>query len=301
MGFLDNPYPCVPSADSVHRAPAHERPTEPTMPEDTATRPATNLAQPPTDAPFTATASAGVLETVLDDVAVLVDECVLRVDSDGLSVDAMDPATVAMVSLSVDADAFEAYSAPDDALHLGVSLDRLRDVVGMADAGEPVRLAFDAERRTLHVRVGELAYTLALVDPDAVRSPPDRVDLAEQFSASVRLPGSEVSRAVAAAEMVADHLEVGVDESDERLYVRADGDTDTVAVDFPAEDCADFAGGPARSLFSLQYLSSVERALPADGPVRLRLGEEAPVEVEFPVADGAGSVTYVVSPRLTRN
>lgn len=101
--------------------------------------------------------------------------------------------------------------------------------------------------------------------------------------------------------MVADHLEVGVDEADERLYVRADGDTDTVAVDFPAEDCADFEVGPARSLFSLQYLSAVERALPADDVVRLRLGEEAPVEVEFGVADGAGTVTYVVSPRLTRN
>lgn len=269
------------------------------MTQDSAARPATNHAEPPTDAPFTATADAALLETVLDDVAVLVDECVLRVDGDGVAVDAVDPATVAMVSLAVDADAFEAYSAPDDPLRLGVGLDRLRDVVGMADSGQSVRLAFDPERRTLHVRVGGLAYTLALVDPDAVRSPPDRVDLADQYAATVALPGREFSRAVAAADMVSDHLAMGVD-GDDGLYVRADGDTDTVAVDFPAEECGEFDAGPAHSLFSLQYLSAVERAVPVDDPVRLRLGEEAPVDVEFSVADGAGTVRYVVSPRLTR-
>ncbi|MXR20525.1 DNA polymerase sliding clamp [Halobacterium bonnevillei] len=271
------------------------------MTQDTATRPATNHVEAPADAAFTAIASAPILETILDDVAVLVDECVLRVDTDGVSVDAMDPATVAMVSLSVDAEAFEAYDAPDEVLRLGIDIERLGDVVGMADADQAVRLAVDLERRTLHVRVGELAYTLALIDPDAVRSPPDRVDLADQFEATVGLPGREFSRAVAAADMVSDHLEAGVSESEERFYVRADGDADTVAVDVPAEDCTAFDSGPARSLFSLQYLSAVERAVPADDPVRLRLGEEAPVEVEFDVADGDGSVRYVVSPRLTRS
>jgi proliferating cell nuclear antigen len=271
------------------------------MSQDTATRHATNHAEPPTDPPFTATGAASVLETALDDVAVLVDECVLHVDDDGITVDAMDPATVAMVSLSVDAGAFEAYSAPADGLRLGVALDRLRDVLGMADGNQLVKLAFDPEKRTLHVRVGELAYTLALVDPDAIRSPPDTVDLADQYAATVSLPGREVSRAVAAADMVSDHLEMGVDEGDERFYVRADGDTDTVAVDFPAGDCEEFDAGDAHSLFSLQYLSAVERAVPADEAVRLRLGEEAPVEVEFAVADGHGTARYVVSPRLTQN
>jgi proliferating cell nuclear antigen len=270
------------------------------MTQDTATRPVSNHVEAPTDAPFTATAAADVLETALDDVAVLVDECVLEVDREGLSVEAMDPATVAMVSLSVDADAFEAFDAPADGLRLGVALDRLRDVVGMADGDQLVRLAFDPEKRTLHVRVGELAYTLALVDPDAIRSPPDRVDLADQYAATVALPGREMSRAVSAADMVSDHLEMGVDERDELFYVRADGDTDTVAVDFPGRDCEAFDSGVAHSLFSLQYLTAVERALPTDDPVRLRLGEEAPVELQFDVAGEDGTVRYVVSPRLTQ-
>jgi hypothetical protein len=33
----------------------------------------------------------------------------------------------------------------------------------------------------------------------------------------------------------------------------------------------------------------------------LRLGEEAPIEVSFDIADGDGTVRYVVSPRMTTN
>ncbi|MFB6068906.1 MAG: DNA polymerase sliding clamp [Halobacterium sp.] len=256
-------------------------------------------AQPPTDPAFAAVADADTLETALDALAVFVDECVVRVTADGLAADAMDPATVAMVSLSLDADAFEAYDAPAEDVRLGVPLDRLRDVVGIADAGQPVELAFDAETRLLHVRVGELAYTLALVDPDAIRSPPDRVDLADQYSAGAALDGDGFARAVDAAGMVADHLALGVE--DDALYVRADGDTDSVDVAFPREDCADLDAGPAHSLFSLQYLDGVAGALPDDQPVDLRFGEEAPIEAAFDVADGDGRVTFVVSPRLTQS
>ncbi|MFC3477605.1 DNA polymerase sliding clamp [Halobacterium litoreum] len=262
------------------------------------THPATD-AQSPTDPAFDAIADSDTLATALDALAVLVDECVVRVEPDGLAVDAMDPATVGMVSLSLGADAFDAYDAPDAGLRLGIPLDRLRDVVGIADAGQPVRLAFDAESRMLHVRVGELAYTLACIDPDAVRSPPDRIDLAEQYTASATLDGAGFARAVDAADMVADHLALGTDA--DALYVRADGDTDSVEVDFPGEDCAAIDPGPAHSLFSLQYLASVADALPSDRDVDLRFGEEAPIEAGFDIAEGDGHVTFVVSPRMTVN
>lgn len=256
-------------------------------------------ATPPEDSPFAAVVPAATLETALDAVAVLVEECVVHVDEDGLSVEAMDPATVAMVSLTLSPEAFDSYHA--DGTALGVDLDRLLAVVEMADGDQPVQLTLDPETRMLHVRVGELAYTLALIDTDAIRSPPDRIDLSEQFTASVTADGAAVNRAVAAADMVSDHLELGLDEAADHLYARADGDTDTVSLEVEAADCHDVEFGPAHSLFSLQYLSAVDRSVPADRPVQLRLGEDAPLEVSFDLPDGDGSVRYVVSPRMTTN
>jgi|AntRauMinimDraft_4_1070384.scaffolds.fasta_scaffold00529_4 proliferating cell nuclear antigen len=273
------------------------------MTQQTTTDDTTQRAQPPRDPAFSAVADPDTLTTVLDALGAIVDECVLAVDDAGVSVEAMDPATVAMVSLDLDAAAFEAFDVDTDR-RLGVPLDRLRDVVGIADASQPVELAFDAETRLLHVQVGELAYTLALVDPDAIRSPPDRVDLADQYEATATLDGAGVTRAVDAADMVADHLALGAatdGEDGDALYVRADGDTDSVEIEFPGEDCEAFdAPEPVESLFSLQYLASVTGATPADRPVDLRFGDEAPVEVAFDVAGGAGRVAFVVSPRMTR-
>ncbi|WP_232686579.1 DNA polymerase sliding clamp [Halobacterium zhouii] len=269
------------------------------MPQNITTQRAANHPQSPSDPTFSAIAPAGTLQTALDALDALVDECVLRADEDGLSATAMDPATVGLVELDLGADAFEAYDAAGTSM--GVDLERLRDVVGMADRDQLVRLALDEETRTLHVRVGQLSYTLALIDPDAIRSPPDEIDFADQFTATVAADGAAFSRAVEAADMVSDHLELGVDEEATHLYARADGDTDTVSVEVPEEDCSTFDPGVARSLFSLQYLSSVERAVPADHRVRLRLGEEAPIEVEFGIADSDGTARYVISPRLTQN
>lgn len=268
------------------------------MTDDTTTPDATHHPQATADVPLAGVCPASTLRTALDAVAVLVDECVVGVDDGGFSVTAVDPANVAMVSLSLPADAFDAFDARGTAL--GVSLDRLLDVVGMAGRDRAVRLRYDTEARKLQVRVGELSYTLALIDPDAIRSPPDADAFADQFEAAVTVEGRAFSRAVAAADLVSDHLELGVDETGDYLYARAQGDTDSTALELAAEDCVAFDPGSAHSLFSLDYLTSVDRAVPADGPVRLRIGEDAPVEIEFDVAGGDGSVRYVLSPRLNR-
>jgi proliferating cell nuclear antigen len=250
----------------------------------------------PASGPLDAVVDADPLQSALDAVAAVVDECVLQVGPDGLTVDAQDPATVALVSLDLPADEFEAYDAAET--RLGVDLGRLRDVVGMADGDELVRLAVDEETRTLHVQVGELAYTLGLIDPDAVRSPPESTDFSEAFTATVALEGEAVADAVQAADMVSDHLELGVDPGEDLLYASAEGDTDTVRLEFPSEECAGFEAGEARSLYSVSYLDAITSVLPGDADLTLRTGEEAPMSLSFSL-DGA-DVTYVVAPRISK-
>lgn len=283
------------------------------------------------DPTFDAVVEAGPLQAAIDAVAALVDECVVEAGPDGLAVAAQDPATVALVSLSLPASAFESYEA--SGTDLGVDLGRLGDVVGMADGEEPVRLALDAATRTLDVRVGELAYTLGLIDPETIRSPPDLSDLSERYDADVTLDGHEVVHFVRATDMVADHLELAVD--GDAFVASAEGDTDAVRVEHPAEECEAFdaaadaaaaAGADsdaavgadadgdaaadtaadgdaadavaASSLFSVSYLDAVAGAVPRDAPVRIQFGDGEPVEFTFE-GDG-GSVRYVVAPRIRR-
>ncbi len=243
---------------------------------------------------FKAIVSAETLRTALDSVSVLVDECKIHLNEDGFAIRAVDPANVGMVDLTLDASAFESYEA--DGGVIGVNLSRLENIAGMASSGQLVQLELDEETRKLHIQIEGLEYTLALIDPDSIRQEPDIPNL--DLPAQVVIEGRDIDRAVKAADMVSDHIALGVEEADELFYVSAEGDTDDVRLELPREDLIDLQAGQARSLFSLDYLKDMNKAIPKDGEVTIDLGEEFPVKLHFELAEGQGSVTYMLAPRI---
>jgi len=246
---------------------------------------------------FNAIVSADTLQATLDSVGVLVDECKIHLNDDGLVIRAVDPANVGMVDLTLDAEAFESYEA--DGGLIGVNLVRLQDIAGMADADQLVHLELDEETRKLHISIDGLEYTLALIDPDSIREEPDLPDL--DLPATVVIEGRDIDRAVTAADMVSDHIELGVDDEEGVFYVRAEGDTDDVHLELGTDDLIDLVAGPASSLFSLDYLKDMDKAIPADAEVTMELGEEFPVKLHFDIAEGQGQVTFMLAPRIQNN
>ncbi|MEF8806946.1 DNA polymerase sliding clamp [Natronomonas sp.] len=243
---------------------------------------------------FKAIVSADTLGAALDSVSVLVDECKIRLDEEGLTIRAVDPANVGMVDLELSETAFESYET--DGGVIGVNLDRLEDIVGMADSDQLVHLELDEETRKLHIQIDGLEYTLALIDPDSIRQEPDLPDL--DLSSEIVIEGKDIDRAVTAADMVSDHIALGVNPDDEEFYVEAEGDTDDVHLELGREDLIDLTAGEARSLFSLDYLKDMNKAIPKDAEVTMELGEEFPVKMHFDFAEGDGHVTYMLAPRI---
>jgi proliferating cell nuclear antigen len=243
---------------------------------------------------FNAIVSADTLQDTLDSVSVLVDECKIHLEDDGLEIRAVDPANVGMVDLSLSADAFESYET--DGGLIGVNLARLEDIAGMAGSGDLVNLELDEETRKLHISMDGLEYTLALIDPDSIRQEPDLPDL--DLSAEVVIEGRDIDRAVTAADMVSDHIALGVDATDELFYVDAEGDTDDVHLELDTGDLIALTAGDAHSLFSLDYLKDMNKAIPKDAEVAMELGEEFPVKLHFEIAEGLGQVTYMLAPRI---
>jgi proliferating cell nuclear antigen len=238
--------------------------------------------------------SAETLRGALDSVSVLVDECKINLNEDGLAIRAVDPANVGMVDLTLEVEAFESYET--DGGVIGVNLARLEDFVGMADSDQLVQLELDEETRKLHVRIDGLEGTLALIDPESIRKEPDIPDL--DLPATIVVEGRDIDRAVKAADMVSDHIALGVDADEELFYVDAEGDTDDVHLELTREDLIDLVAGEARSLFSLDYLKDMNKAIPKDAEVEVELGEEFPVKLHFDIAEGQGEVTYMLAPRI---
>ncbi len=243
---------------------------------------------------FKAIVSASTLRDALDSVSVLVDECKIRLNEEEFSIRAVDPANVGMVDLTLEAAAFESYEA--DGGVIGVNLSRLEDIAGMANAGDLVQLELNEETRKLHIQIDGLSYTLALIDPDSIRQEPDIPDL--DLAANIVLEGSQLDRGIKAADMVSDHIRLRVDEDAEAFYIEAEGDTDDVDLELTREDLIDLTSGAADSLFSLDYLKDMNKAIPGDAEVVIDLGQEFPVKLHYELAEGLGEVTYMLAPRI---
>jgi len=243
---------------------------------------------------FKAIVSASTLQDALDSVSVLVDECKIRLNEDELSIRAVDPANVGMVDLSLDAAAFESYEA--DGGVIGVNLAKLEDFVGMASGDQLVELELDEETRKLNIRMDGLSSTLALIDPDSIRQEPDIPDL--DLAAEIVLEGAQLDRGIKAADMVSDHVRLRVDATDEAFHIAAEGDTDDVDFELDTGDLIALTAGSADSLFSLDYLKDMNKAIPKDAEVTVELGEEFPVKIHYAVAEGQGNVTYMLAPRI---
>ena len=239
---------------------------------------------------------ASTLSDALDPITAIVEECKLQLNDDGLSIRSVDPANVAMCHMEINTHAFESYEASSETL--GINLDRFTDVLSMADSGDLVHVALNEETRKLDIDIGGLSYTLALIDPDSIRQEPDIPDL--DLPATIILEGEQISRGVSAADLCSDHVSLQAAADDQTFFINAEGDTDDVSLALGDDELLSAqVAESCESMFSLDYLSDMERAMPTDVEVSLLLGSEVPVKLRYSIADGDVSVVNMLAPRIS--
>jgi proliferating cell nuclear antigen len=244
---------------------------------------------------FDAVVESDTVEEMLEPVSTIVDECKIHLDEDQMQIQAVDPANVAMVDSKLTAAAFESYEADDGTI--GVNLNRLENIIGMAGSGDLVHLELNEETRKMEITVGsDLSYTLALIDPDSIREEPEIPDL--DLPGVAYLEGNQLGRGIKAADMVSDHIGLKIDQEKEAFLIEAEGDTDDVDLELTREELIDLTTGPANSLFSLDYLQDMNKAVPKKAEVQIRLGEEFPTKINYEIAEGQGEVMFMLAPRI---
>lgn len=238
---------------------------------------------------------ADSIQRALAPVDAVVNECKLRFDDGGLSIRSVDPANVAMVDMELGSDAFDAFDS--DGAVVGVDLERLGDVLSLADSDDVVRAEIDAGQGQLDIEVGAkgLEVSIALIDPDAIRQEPDIPDL--DLPGVFVLDGDALGRAVRAADLCSDHISISADNSG--LHFVAEGDTDDVNLTLTKDDLLAEPNVPdnkVSSMFSLDYFQDIRGPITSDTDVSLLLGDEMPVKCNYSL--GEASVTTMLAPRI---
>jgi proliferating cell nuclear antigen len=241
---------------------------------------------------FKAVIGAEKLKDSIEAVSTLVDEAKFKLTPEGISVRAVDPANVAMVSFDLAKDAFDSFEATEG--ELGIDLTKLNGVMEMADKEDNIELELDENAHKLVVRMRGLAYTMSLLDPSSIRKEPKVPAL--DLPARIVIKGEDLKRAIKAAEKVSDYMSIGV--KGDVFFMEAEGDTDKVLVEMTKDQLIDIKPAESRSLFSLDYLSDMSKVVGKANEVTIDVGKDYPLKLRLKIAEGHGEVGYMLAPRV---
>ena len=241
---------------------------------------------------FRSKMKASVLKGVTEIISPLVDEAKFNITPKGISINAVDPAHVALARVEVKTDSFEEYHA--DELELGVDIAKLNGALKLADADDTISLEYDEHTTMLVLTIGNLVRKMSLIDVKGMPDPKiPKIDL----PAKVVLVAAELSKAVRASEMVSDHIALTVDK--DKFLLFAGGDVDTVDLTLLKDSLTELRSPDKyRSLFSIDYLSSMIKPAKTEDQITLLLGNDNPLHIEFDFADKKGHVVYALAPRI---
>lgn len=237
--------------------------------------------------------------------AAFVDEMKLQITQDGFKGRVVDPANVAMVDKSLSNQGlFEHYSSTGGTL--GINLNKMTSIIGMAKKSDLIELELDQETRKLEIYFDGLSYTLALIDPNSIRQEPDIPDL--DLPGRIVVDAEHLIRGIKASRMVSDHILLGIKPGENGspiVYAVGEGDTDDAELELTENDYieADPVEETHESLYSIDYLEDVVKAIPKNARLTLDLGSDYPLMIHYNQKDekgvAEGPTTHMIAPRIS--
>ncbi|MDO9536691.1 MAG: proliferating cell nuclear antigen (pcna) [Thermoplasmata archaeon] len=241
---------------------------------------------------FKAKVRPDVLKEVVDVISTTVDETKITASKTGISIKAVDPAHVAMIDLSLSKGGFEEYKADD--VTLGVDMDKIKEVLRLAKPGDMISIEHDSERNRLIFKVGNITRKMSLVDTTGM-SEPKVPNL--NLPVKIVVKTDEIRQGIRASESVSDHIALVA--NSEGFEMVSEGDTDSVNLKLGKDMLEELkCKEETRSLFPLDYFSSIFKTISTASVVTMHMGSDYPVKLEFTIANGKGEVTYLLAPRI---
>lgn len=237
---------------------------------------------------FKSVIQSNILNDIIAAISHIQSDIRIGLSPDGMRVETVDPANVAMVSLVAGKAAFEHFEATSG--DIAIDITKLGSMINAK--GEPVQLELDEANHKLKVRQGRSSYVMSLIDPSSLKPNP-RIP-AMELPCAVTMPGNDFRDAVRSALKVSDGAYL--EQSETAFSIVTEHDIDTYRADFPLAELIGIRMGEGRSLFALEYLDDIAKV--ASGhEVTIETGLDYPARIVFAVGNDV-AVSYLLAPRI---
>jgi len=254
--------------------------------------------------------SGDVFKPFVNATAHVDDEARLQVTNDGLEVQLVDPSNVFMCDVSISAGGFDTYDVAQEVV-VGVDFDELGTLIRRARKHSDDELTLSIQERELTATV-KRGYnnhdvvsqgTMDLIDPDALRSPPEFTEIVDSDdNIHLDVDASAITDALSYGVSPTDYVEMavkGVNQHTDALYIGAETATreERVAISNISTDVT------GQSLYSSKYLSKILAGIKDVDPaeVSIEFNTEFPATFKMNRDDVPMRVRYTVAPRIVQN
>uniref|UniRef100_A0AC34QUQ7 Proliferating cell nuclear antigen n=1 Tax=Panagrolaimus sp. JU765 TaxID=591449 RepID=A0AC34QUQ7_9BILA len=266
-------------------------------------------------------AKASILKKIVDSIKDLVNDAPFDCSENAICLQAMDSSHVALVSLKLGIDLFEAYRC-DRTINLGLNLTNVAKALKCANNDDVCVLRFtdqdqdnvtfvfhDANKTKKQDNVTFVFHdanktkkqelTIKLMDLDN-----EHLGIPDQkYAATIDMPSAEFSKACRDLSQFSDSISIAATKAG--IVFSGKGETGSNVITYSGEkDAENDESGvtfevnePVNSTFSIKYMLQFAKASGFSERVRLSLSANVPIAVEYKIEEG-GYVRYYLAPKI---
>ncbi len=244
------------------------------------------------------TANTQLMKEIVDLLSVLTEDAKLVWGENGLHINVVDGSHVALLSATISDACFETYEV--EPVEIGIELSKIRDLLTLAGPSDLVEFDYDEAVGAINIRVGEVHRILRGLDTSTMNEPKMPV---LDFSCRASIDAEKLSRALRAAKMVGELVDLSLDSNQMSVSVSVEAG-ESVNVRFDAGELSELVcPNPTNSTYSLQFLDPLTRKL-ASGltdVINLEFQDKYPLRLTWTSNGGGASWTYFLAPRVTND
>lgn len=232
--------------------------------------------------------SPKLMSDIVSIISELVVEVRIKVNKEGMSLTAIDPANVAMVHFKIPADLFSQFNLEKDEV-LGINLESLKSVLRRCGLGSSLTLSKDDNLLKLSIndRI-KRDFTLALIDIES-----EEKQMPEwEFKSVIKMDSNSFVEVVEDCLIVSDACTFIA--SPTSFTIEAHG-LNSARAEFSSEELEIYSDN-STARFSLEYLNKFIKGSKISSRVTISFSDNHPMRIDFPT--GNVMLSFVLAPRV---
>jgi proliferating cell nuclear antigen len=222
-------------------------------------------------------------------ISELVLEVRIKVNKDGMSIIAIDPANVAMIASKLPASNFSELKIEKDEI-LGVNLENLKAVLRRVK-GNSI-LVIRREENELKIEIQDKIkreFSLALIDIESEEKEIPMLD----FTSKIEMNSIDFSEAIEDCAVVADSC--AFISAPDKFTIKAKGSLNSFKSEFSSDE-ANIVATIAESKYSLEYLQKIIKAAKVSDKLTINFSTDYPLKLEF--NSNLLELSFILAPRV---